>query len=116
MREAKRIAQGLAEVAELDRRLCKGGVIEHWNQTSLSRREALVAELGEICRLHPLLAVKSQRLFEELFERTRAIELQIRSERNQLALALQEAETNLKQLGAFGDRTPGDAKLVNRLA
>lgn len=116
MPESKRIAQGLAEIAELDGSFCLGGAVQQWDEASLARREALVAELGEICRTSPLLAAESQGQFEAMLERTRSIERQIRSERNQLALALQEAETNLKQLGAFRDRMPGDAKLVNRLA
>ncbi len=116
MPEAKRIAQGLAEVAEIDRRFSLGGAIEQWDHASLSRREMLVAELGNLCQSHPMLAAESQELFEAMLERTRSIEQQIRSERNQVALELQAAESNLKQLGAFEDRMPRDAKLLNRLA
>jgi len=116
LREAKRIAQRLAEVAELDGRFSLDGGSKQWDENSLSRREALVAELGEICRSHPMLAVESLGQFEAMLKRTRSIEIEIRSERNRLTLALHEAETNLKQLSAFGERMPGDSKLLNRLA
>jgi hypothetical protein len=123
LREAKRIAQGLEEIAELDSRFsrCEAAKqwdepVQQWDEASLSRREALVAELAEICRSHPALAAESFALFEAMLERTRLIERQIRAERNQAVCALQEAETNLKQLGAFGDRIPRDAQLLNRLA
>ena len=116
MPEAKRIAQGLAEVAEIDRRCSRGGAIEQWDDASLSRREALVADLVKLCQSHPMLAAESQELFGAMLERTRLIERQIRSERNQVAVELQAAESNLKQLGAFEARIPGDAKLLNRLA
>ncbi len=116
MREAKWIANGLAELAELDGRFCLSGALQQWDEASLAKREALVAELGEICRLHPLVAAESQVQFEALLVRTRTIAHQIRAERNQVARTMQEVETNLKQLGAFRDGMPADAKLLNRLA
>ncbi len=122
MPEAKRIAEGLAEIAELDSRFLRGeaaqqiDAVQQWDEASLARREELVAELAAICRSHPVLAAESHALFKAMLERTRAIERQIRAERNQAVWGLQEAETNLKQLGAFGDRIPRDAQLLDRLA
>ncbi len=121
MPEAKGSAQSLverrlAEIAELDGGHDAGGVLEQWDEVSLARREALVAELAEICRSSPMLAGESQSLIEATLERTREIERQIRAERNRFVLALQETETSLKQLGAFGGRMPADAKLFDRLA
>ena len=51
-----------------------------------------------------------------MLERTREIEKRIGIERSAIAQALQETETSLRQLGAFGDQATADATLVDRLA
>jgi hypothetical protein len=90
--------------------------MQHWDEQTLARREALVGELGELCRVEPLLAVESHAGFVAMLERTERIGAQLREERSGIAQALYEAETSLRQLGAFGDRASADATLVNRLA
>lgn len=111
----------LAELAEIDgESLAAGegqqwGERQQWDEQSLARREVLVGELGELCRSNPQVAVESHALLLALLERTVRIEAQLRQERSGIVQLLQETETHLKQLGAFGNRVSVDATLVDRL-
>ena len=100
----------------MDRKHFAAGAGQQWDERSLDRREALVGELAELCQSNPLVAVESHAQFAAMLERTREIEKRIGIERSAIAQALQETETSLRQLGAFGDQATADATLVDRLA
>ncbi|MCX6609695.1 MAG: hypothetical protein NTW74_02465 [Acidobacteria bacterium] len=113
---AKRIEAALEEIAALDHECMAGVPVQRWDAQTLARREALVGEVGELCQAEPLVAAGSYAGFVAMLERTERIEEQLREERSTIAQALIEAETSLRQLGAFGERVSADATLLNRLA
>ncbi len=106
----------IEELAGLDQEYFSWGAAGECNELALNRREALVRELAVLCETNPAAAASSHSLFMEILERTVEIEGRIRRERGELRKALQQAETSLRQLGAFGEREATDASLLNRLA
>ncbi len=106
----------LERIADLDRQSFFAVEDLDFDESGLKQREALVCELGQLCRLDVDAGIACLAEIEAMLERTIQFEQRILVRRGEIAQALRAAETELRQLRSFGEPAAADATLLNRLA